>query len=654
MRARRSVLISLALFGLNAALCWPLFRIEYLDDFNSNEGSFITFGAFLARYWPNTGWFPWFNAGMPFENTYLPLTAALVAIVARVAHCSPAHAFHFIAALGYSLAPVFLFLFARELSGRTGPSAWAALVWSLLSLEAVFPFVLHDMGTPFGLRRLQNIVFYGETPHNLALCLLPLSLWLTARYLDARTMRRFALAVIGAAAVMLANAFGMVVVSVSTLMVFATRGKLRLKDLVAMAGVLGLAYLSICRFFPPSLIRLVENNAQLVGGDYRYRWTTVLFAFCFVSALIGLWALARRFFSSMLQFAMLFSACFGGVVFLGRLGISLLPQPERYQLEVGMGLSLLVAFSFEPIIRRSSYRLSVAVVCIAALAWMGFKDYRFARRLIHPADAAHAWPITEAHWMAANLPGERVLIAGDGQWMFNLFADNPQLGAGHEPSAPNWMQRVAVYIVYTLNDAPTSILWLQAYGCGAVQVPGPASGDYYHAIANPAKFDGVLPLVWQGGGDFIYRVPQRSASLAHVIPRSAIVARRPLNGLDVAVLRPYVAALEDASLPAATLSWDNPDHGRITANVPPGDVISLQETWDPGWQARVAGRRASLTADPLGLMVIDPRCPGQCTIDLEFTGGPERRIALIVTLLAAAGLLAMLVVAAHDLLRRWH
>ncbi len=75
----RLLLPSLALFSLNAFLCWPLFWIEYLDDFHSNEGSFIIFGKFLRDYWPHCLWFLWFNAGMPFENTYLPLVSFLVA-----------------------------------------------------------------------------------------------------------------------------------------------------------------------------------------------------------------------------------------------------------------------------------------------------------------------------------------------------------------------------------------------------------------------------------------------------------------------------------------------------------------------------------------------------------------------------------------------
>jgi len=284
---------------------------------------------------------------------------------------------------------------------------------------------------------------------------------------------------------------------------------------------------------------------------------------------------------------------------------------------------------------------------VAALAWTAVKDYRFARGIIHPADTEHAPEFKEARWIQANLPGERVMVATDGQWLFNLFADNPQIGAGHEPSAPNWMERVAVYTIYTgqnaaAEDGATSILWLKAFGCGAVVVPGAGSKDYYHSIANPRKFEGLLPVAWREAGDTIYRVPERSASLAHVIPRDAMVSRRPIHGLDVAPLRPYIAALDDPAAPIASLSWKDPDHGTIAAKTNPSDVISVQMTYDPGWQARVDGKPGVVHADQLGFIEIDPQCSGNCSIDLVFDGGPERKITLAVSAITTLALLAMM------------
>ncbi len=501
----------------------------------------------------------------------------------------------------------------------------------------------------WGMRRLTNIVFYGESPHNVALSLLPLSLLLTARFLDAPTIRRLVAAVAGTGAVILTNAFGVVVVSICFVILCAARGKYYGKALLGVSGIILLAYLAICRALPPSLIRLMETNSQSSGGDFRFTYWTPLLGVVFLASLSALWAVLRSRCSPIVQFAALFSACFGGITWLGIQGINVLPQPLRYHIEMEAGLCLLAAFLLEPLARRLPRKAEIAVTlaCLLALGWAAVKDYRFARKLIRPADIARSLAYREARWIADNLPGQRVLMATEGQWLLNLFADNPQMSGGHEPSAPNWTQQVAIYTILSganagQQDAAISILWLKAFGCGAVVVPGVDSKDYFHAVADPKKFDGRLPLLWREAGESIYRVPQRSASLAHVIPRSAIVERRPANGLDVAPLGPYIAALDNAAAPEARLSWEHPDHGRIEAKLAPADVISVQITYDPGWRARIGKRVVPLRADQLGFIAIEPQCAGECTIDLEFQGGAERNVTLAVSLLAVVGLLAML------------
>jgi hypothetical protein len=648
-RARTS-LACLGLFGLNAAIVWPLFGVEYLDDFQSVEGIFITFGRFLLDYWPHASWFPWFDAGMPFENTYLPLVSWLVAGVALLARCSPAHAFHFLTALFYSLGPVFLFLFARKLSGREMPAFLAALGWSLLSPSSVVPELLTDMGTAWGSRRLMNIVAYGETPHNVAVSLLPLALLLIARALDRAGPRRFALAVLAVAAVMLSNTFGIVVVAISALLLVAVRGDLCWKLAVRAGAILACAYLLICRFLPPSLMRLIATNAQSIGGDYRFTWKARLIGAAFAAVLAALWVVTRRWSDAALRFSLLFAVCFTLIpVLYYWQGISFLPQPNRYQVEMDLAVCLLAAFALDRVLQRLPRKVAIASAAlgIVALAWVTTKNYEFARTLIHSVEISRTVAFREARWMGTHLPGERVLVAGENEYWFNLFADNPQLSAGHDPSAPNWNERVAVYIIYSGDnagdrDGPISVFWLKAFGVGAVTVAGPGSRDHYHAIVHPRKFDGLLPLVWRENDDSIYRVPLRSSSLAHVIPADAVVRRQPKHGVDLDPVRAYVAALDDASLPLAQLAWDNPERGRISATVGPGQVVSLQINYDPGWQAWVDGRPLRVLRDQIGLTVIEPDRPGACVIDLEFSGGAERRICGAVSLAAVVVLLGML------------
>ncbi len=647
---RKPLTACLAIFALNAAICWPLFWIEYLDDFQSNEGFFIAFGKFMRDYFPHCRWVPWFNAGMPFENIYLPLVPALVALTSLLTHGSLAHIFHAIAALAYCLGPVFLFLFAWRVSGKFWPSLSSAVLWSLVSPSALIPQIWRDMGSTWGSRRLQNIVYYGETPHNVALCLLPLALFIFVRFLEKPGAPRFALSVLAAAAVFTTNAFGIVGLSVSLVLLAVSRDDLRWRPILSASAVLATAYLMICRVFPPSLIRQIATNARLAAAEDRPALPPPDLVALFLLAIAALCWITRRLPGAILRFSLLFTAFFGGIVALAFWGnIGFLPQPPRYHLEFEVGVCLLAPFALEPLLRRLPPKAAPAAAlgCLAFFAWAAVQDFRFARRLIHPVAITRTVAYRQARWIAGRFPGERVMVASEDQWWFNLFADNPQLGAGPEPSAPNWVERAAVYTIYSGQnagdqDGPISVFWLKAFGCAAITVPGPASRDHYHPIRNPAKFDALLPLVWREGGDSIYQVPLRSPSLAHVIPASAVVSRQPIHGLDIGPVRAYVAALEDPAIPPASLSWENPQRAHISAGLASSQVISVQVTYDPGWRARLAGRPVPVHADQLGMIIIEPHRAGHCDLVLEFTPGFERTVCFWLSALTGLAVLALL------------
>jgi hypothetical protein len=631
--ARQTAISSVALFGLNAAIAWPLARAEYLDNLQSNEGAFMSIARFLLEHWPRVAWFPWFNGGTPLEKAYFPLVPALTAAIAWVGRCGPAHGLHLLAALEFSLGPVFLFLFARKVSGRLAPSLAAALVWSLLSPAALVPQIRHEMGTLWGLRRLHTVVYYGELPHNLAVSLLPLAWWLMARFWERPCARRFAPAVLVTAALLLSNAFGVTVAIISSAMLLVSLDKCGWQRVISTAGVLLTAYLLICRFLPPSLLREVGAAAPTLGGDYRATPGSLAIGALLVAALAVLWFAMRRC-ESVLRFAALFTVCFGGIAVLWYTGgIALLPSAHRYILEAEAGASVALAFALARWLRPEALILALALVVM---------DWRFAHHWIHPIDIAQSVAYRQARWIGTNLPGERVMVSGENEFWFNLFADNPQLAAGHEGAA-NWVERVAVYTIYSghnagARDAAISVEWLKTFGCGAITVPGPQSRDYFHPFRNPYKFEGLLPLVWRDNDDFIYRVPLRSPGLAHVIPAEALVTARPVHGLDVGPLSRYVAALEDPAIPAATLAWQNAERGRIVATVNPGQVVSVEITYDPGWRAWVAGRPALLHPDGLGFITIEPQCRGDCIVDLRFDGGAERRICAVLGILVALAL----------------
>jgi len=632
--ARQAAVLSVAVFGINAAIAWPLFRAEYLTYLFSNEGMFMAMGRYFTLYWPHVAWFSWFNGGTMLEGAYFPLVPALVGLIAAAARMSPAHAFHLLVALAYALGPVFLFLFARKISGRTPPALAAALLWTLFSPAALVPDIRHDMGTFWGLRRLHTIVYWGETPHNVALSLLPLFWLLLVRLWERPSARRLAPVALVAASIMLSNAFGLTVTIVSAGMLLVSTAGWEWRRVFWAGGALLSAYLLICGFVTPTFLKEVAATSQMLGGDYRLTPTRMAMLAGLVVLLAGVWY-AMRPLASVLRFAGLFTVWFGAVsVLWHETGIGLLPSAHRYILEAEAGACLLLAFALGRWWRRE--------VLILALALAVF-DWRFARRLIQTVDITQSVAHKQAVWIAQNLPGERVMVSGAHEFLFNLFADNPQLSAGHEGAA-NWVERVAVYTIYSgenagPRDGAISILWLKAFGCGAITVPAAAGApDYLHPFNNPGKFEGLLPRVWREDGTSIYRVPLRSASLAHVVPSESIVASRPIHGLDVGPLTRYVEALEDPAMPAASLVWKNPDQGRISAKVAAGQAVTVQITYDPGWRAAVAGRPVRLRSDGLGMMAIEPGCTGDCTIDLWFDGGAERRIGRVVGLLTALGL----------------
>ncbi len=246
-----------------------------------------------------------------------------------------------------------------------------------------------------------------------------------------------------------------------------------------------------------------------------------------------------------------------------------------------------------------------------------------------------------------HLPDRRIMASGDTEYWLDVFTDNPQMAAAHEAGA-NWMLRVAVYTIYTGQNAgkaagPIAVLWLKAFGCGAITAPGPGSDDYSHPLVNPNKFSGLLPEIWRWHDNAIFEVPSRSYSLAHVIPKDKVVMRQPVNGLDVEAVGRYVDALNDPHLPLARLRWDTPDHGSIVTSLQPSQIISLQITYDPGWRAYSNGHRAKIGKDGLGMMSIDPDCDGPCSVSVEYTGGWARAVCSVISGLAALGLFGCMV-----------
>jgi hypothetical protein len=650
--------LALVLLGLNAYISLKLFGCEYTRSSHSVEGNFIGLSRLRAKYPAEHGWWPFWNAGMPFQNSYYPLLPATVATAAKLTGRSAARSYHAVTALMYCLGPVTMFLMAWGISRKPGYSFWAALAYSLASPAALlFPLARQDVGGAWNASRLHALVYWGESPHIAALTLAPLALLSVHLALRDRRPVWCVAAALSMAAVALTNSFGTVTLTLGVLSLLCTQNrKSFLKDLgiVAAIGLLGYAWISPS--LPPSVLHTLWVNSPTSGGDFRFtlRSLAALSVEAALFALLWLWARRSRQ-PAHLRFFVFFAVLASAIPMLEAFANwNVVPQSHRYQLDMEMAICWAVVFAFQPLADRwprpARVVVALLLVCLAARQTVVYR--RFARAQIQPADVTQMFEYQTANWFDEHFHGRRVMATGSCSLWLNAFVDNPQLSGGHDPFATNRMQLIAVYITYSSlgagnRDGEIASLWLKAFGVHAINVSGPRGREFYKAVANPRKFEGLLPVLWREGEDTIYGVPQRTDSLAHVIPASAVVQRAPLHGVDVEPIRPFVAALEDSSLPLAAIQWDSFSSGHIHATLRPGQVVSVQITYHPGWHAQVNGAPQPLVRDGLGLMIVKPDCSGPCTIDLSFDGGAEYKAARVASWLAA---LAALLWLATDIL----
>ena len=550
------------LLAVNLAIVAPLTGVEYSAYNGSIEGTFIAIPRVMAAHPGEWSWWPLWNGGLPFENVYLPFSHWLVAVFTVLTGLPVARSFHIVTAGAYALGSLAMFWMALVLSRKLWASFIAALAYSCLSPSALLvPAIAADAGGMLNLRRLHILVFWGESPHTVALALLPVAIVCFSRALTTGAAKWRLLAGVLAACVVLSNAFGIVALAMALfcwLLAFPSMPWWKAPLTAAAIGVAAWCWVS--PWLSPRMIRAMEANAATTGGGFGYTAATWIALALLGAGFVLLCRAMRRVKApAHVQFFALLGCLPTGVVFAWTLwNVTIIPQPGRYQLEMDLFLLPGVVFAGAAIVERfpKRVRCAVAAACMAGLAVQTAHSALYARHLIRSVDPATLSEYKVARWLDRNRPGERAFLSGSGSFLFNAFTDNPQLHGGHDQHTVNRFIPIVSFVVYSgMNagdrDAEYSIFWLKAFGAHTVYVPGPGSTEHYRPFAHPRKFEGVLPVLWRDGGDVIYAVPARSKSLAHVMPASAVPARTPIHGLDIAPAQAYVAALDDPRLPPA-------------------------------------------------------------------------------------------------------
>lgn len=627
---------------MNAYVCRGLFSMEYLRHMGSIEAAYIGISRYMLGHWHDFSWFPAWYAGIPAQNTYPPLLHWIVAMAALLRGVSPAHAYHWITAIFYCFGPVTLFALALRLTRSPWAAFLAGLFYSALSpSEWLMPVIGRSTGQ-WHPERLTDLVYDGEGPHVAALTLVPLALLLLDLALERRRIGYFISTAAAFAAVALTNWIGAAALAFGITAYFFAGlipWKFSARDLGFVLPVAAAAYGMAMPWLPPSTIAAIHTNSQLVGGDYTHTGAAMLRWIPATLAILLVLAFLLRRVPADIKFTLYFTILTAlPPMAVTSASVPIVPQPERYHLEMELALALLAGSLLNAGLRRLPQRsaLLVTFAVVLALIWP-LKTYRrYARNnLILPIDIRTTSEWRTAQWLNQHWTGGRVLLPGSTGFWLTAFSDTPEIDGGFAQGVTIPVYMMAKYEVGTgdaagLHAAEIAILWFKALGVQAVGVTGPGSTEVYKDFRNPREFEGILRPLWRDGGDVLYSVGSGS-SLAHVMAPGDLVARTPINGIDVAPLRPYVAALENPQYPRASFDWTSLHSARIRTDLPANSVVSVQVSWSPGWHAQVNGATVPVLKDGLGFLYIVPGRTGPASISLYYDGGREMQIARVVS-----------------------
>lgn len=405
----RAYLGAIILLALNAYVCWRVFRLEWNSRMDSIEGAYIGISRHILSSWGDLSWWPAWYGGIPFRNAYPPLLHYLVALWAAVLHTSAARAHHVVTALFYCAGPVFAYLLMERLSHRPFASFCGGLLYTVVApCGLLSKTVALDMVDPWTPRRLGTLIAYGDGPHLAGLALMPLAVYLLHIALEKRRPVNYAAAMLSMVAVACTNWLSAVALAVLIVCYLAAFGNKRDWGVTAVIGIS--AYLVAMPLIPPSLIRTVQFNARTVGADYSSSMSLLakIAPFALV-ALAGMkWAMARFRVPAYLQMLLLFAAVMSGVT-LGDLwfGVSVLAQAHRYQLEMDLGITFVIAmgagFALErgPIILQRAAVLALVVFSTEQIV----RAHRYGRDLIRPLKIETTLEYRAARWFRENMPG---------------------------------------------------------------------------------------------------------------------------------------------------------------------------------------------------------------------------------------------------------
>jgi hypothetical protein len=623
-----------------AILIRPLFRVTYLQQWDSIESTFIADARFLRDNWPHPNWQPNWYCGTRTDYIYPPALRYGTAVISRVVpKIVPARAYHLYVAFFYCFGIAAVYLLARAGSQSRLAGYIAAAATALISPTFLFVQTIRDQ-TPWHMPfRLNVLVRYGEGPHMTALAWIPLAILFSYYAIQRWRPISLALAAVCAAMVVSNNFYGATSIALLfPILVWAVSiTQLDLWVWARASLIAGLAYGLTAFWLVPSYLQITISNMRYVSSKGNL-WSACVLLIVVIAFLV----LSYRFARGKPEATYLVFLCGALAIFavnvLGHHYVRFLVFGDPGRLFPELDL-LMILFSVE-LLRRlwagAIWRKLVAGVLVTAALSTSYLYLRNSRSVfVVDPDPTDQVQYQMQDWMASNMPGSRALTAGSVRFWYDAWHDLPHIGGGSEQGLLNPMVMPAQWEVLFGKGFNLSLWWLQLFGADAVLVNEPQSKEFYHDIHFPEKFKGNLSILHDdGAGNIVYEVPRRYASLARVVDRAKLDALPdiPGNG-DEPSLTAWVNALENGPEAPTETQWLGTDAMRVRAPVQEGQSVVVQVSYDSNWRAYVHEQPVPIRRNKLGFMTVDTPA-GTQEFRLEFPTPLSNQVGRLVTFMS--------------------
>jgi hypothetical protein len=624
---------------MTCVLILPLFKLDYLDNWPSIEGTFVGDARILRDHLPHPGWQPLWYCGTRFDYIYPPLIRYGPALVSKYFRVSVARAHHIYTGILYAFGIVAVYWLVRSGSGSRGGGILAAIAVALLSPSfLLIPEIRLDSGfwVP---QRLHSLMAYGEGPHISAVCILPAAL--AAAYQALRKWRPgwFALAAALCALLVSHNFYGATGLAIFfPIVAWAVwTAECDFMVWVRAAGVAVLAWGLCAVWLTPSYVKITLIDLKWVaqpGNQWsRIVAAIVIWAFCEISYRFAARRPERTWTVFVLGCGVVLSMW---VIGFFHLGFRVAGEHGRLVPELDLALVLV----FVEVLRRMWRRPRLRILAAALTLAMFIPAVVYLQHAYSPFPAAgplenqYEYKITK--WISEKLPGERVFAVGTIRFWYNAWFDVAEPDGGSLQGMLNQVLPLAYWQI-TAEDSPAlAKMWLQSLGADAVIVPDQTSPEHFHDMQYPAKFRDSFPALFDDRqGTVIYRVPRSARGIGRVVDPIKLAAARPVTADDAEdTLAQYTAVVEAPQPRPVEIAWHGFEEFAVRASTVTGEAILVQETYDPAWHAYENGRRLAIRPEPvMNFMLLDVS-EGSHNIRVRFETPLENRIGFAATALS--------------------